>query len=118
MLIIGYSFGDLYINNLIERMFAIHGDKARIVLIDYWDENKIASQGFEHYCEYCLPSNEMSVIVKAAQQNVYNASTSLKEQYGNNYLFSKNGRLMLFINGFKQASNFADDIFSFLGNSE
>ena len=118
LIIIGYSFGDLYINNLIENMLAIHGDKAKIVLIDYWDKNKIDSQGFEHYCEYCVPSNEMSVIVKASKQNLYKASKSLRKKYESNYLLSENGRLMLFIDGFKQASTSTDEIFSFLGNNK
>lgn len=116
LIIIGYSFGDFYINNLIERMFAIHGDKARIVLIDYWNKDKIESQGFEHFCEYCVPDNEMSVVSKAAKQNLYEVSASLKNEYGNKYLLSDNKRLMLFVNGFKQASESADEIFSFLDN--
>lgn len=38
LLIVGYSFGDLYINDMIDRMRLIHGDKQRIVIIDYWGE--------------------------------------------------------------------------------
>ena len=38
LLIVGYSFGDLYINDMIERMRLIHGSKQRIVIIDYWGE--------------------------------------------------------------------------------
>lgn len=38
LLIVGYSYGDAYINSMLERMRQIHGDKQRIVLIDYWGD--------------------------------------------------------------------------------
>jgi hypothetical protein len=35
LLIVGYSFGDLYVNDLIERMNLLHGEKKRIVLMRF-----------------------------------------------------------------------------------
>ena len=35
-MIAGYSFGDLYVNQIIERMELIHGNSKRVVLIDWW----------------------------------------------------------------------------------
>lgn len=37
LIICGYSFGDSYCNQLIERMLYMHGSRARIVLIDKWN---------------------------------------------------------------------------------
>lgn len=37
LLVVGYSFGDLYINQVLERMDLIYGNEKRIVLIDYWN---------------------------------------------------------------------------------
>lgn len=36
LLVIGYGFGDLYLNQLMERMNIIHGEKKRIVVIGYY----------------------------------------------------------------------------------
>ena len=38
MVIAGYSFSDLYVNNLINRMHTIWRGKERIVVIDKWDD--------------------------------------------------------------------------------
>ena len=40
MLIVGYSFGDKYINHAFFRMSQIHGSKARVVIIDKWPLTK------------------------------------------------------------------------------
>ncbi|MCU6714923.1 SIR2 family protein [Megasphaera butyrica] len=41
LLIIGYSFGDLYLNYLLKRMLQLHGEKRRIVIITKYNEEKI-----------------------------------------------------------------------------
>lgn len=38
LLIVGYSFGDLYVNQLLERHKLVHGNNQRVVLIDKWPD--------------------------------------------------------------------------------
>ena len=39
LLICGYSFGDLYVNQILERHKLIHGNSQRVVIIDKWEDN-------------------------------------------------------------------------------
>jgi len=36
LLIVGYSFGDIYLNRLLERIVQIHGDQRRVAIVDYF----------------------------------------------------------------------------------
>lgn len=40
LLVIGYSFGDLHVNAVINHFWRIHGDESRVAIIDYWNDWK------------------------------------------------------------------------------
>ncbi|MDO4161022.1 MAG: SIR2 family protein, partial [Prevotellaceae bacterium] len=50
LLIVGYSFGDIYVNQLLERHKLIHGDEQRVVVIDKYPNyvNKECPSLFQH----------------------------------------------------------------------
>ncbi len=117
LVIIGYSFGDLYINSLLEKMNTLHGDSARIVIIDFWNKNKIKKQGLEHYFGYCLPNEELRFILKISnEKNASGLNKNLNCSSNKAYMMSNNNKLMLFINGFKKASKYANKIFDFMNS--
>ena len=51
LLIVGYSFGDLYVNSILERMRLLHGDRQRVVIVDYWGD---IIQKYEETVNVCL----------------------------------------------------------------
>jgi hypothetical protein len=132
LLLVGYSFGDVYMNHVIERMELIHGDSKRIVLIDWWPlhvDEKIAG---------ITDSEQMGCIKSMMQQRV--RDTDFNKELGyflcrmtgktqfdeavtcfKNYdrigpMVSLNGCLMLFIGGFKAAAGYKDKIYDFLNS--
>lgn len=134
LLVIGYSFGDLYINQLIERMELIHGDRKRVVLIDYWklsvDDDMIDEITDDKERNRCV-RDWMSQKVKGFEINdgvgiflcrmtgeteYDNAVRSFKRFDRKKPMISKNGCLMLFIGGFKTASMYRDEIYKFLNS--
>lgn len=105
LLIVGYSFGDLYANQLIERHSLIHGSKQRIVLIDKFPQYiETPGQLYRHIKD--------SISVGAHrflhQQLKFRISDEFKfcglniEKY-DSPIFSDDGRFMLLICGFKKA---------------
>lgn len=115
MVIVGYSFGDLYVNNLIKRMHAIWRGKERIVLIDKWSsENMEYRTDLEKYLQI-LPGGELEFI------ELMSGCTYVGELSGflfpSNYhspKYSKNGNLMLVVCGMKEASVMRQEIYEFL----
>lgn len=127
LLIVGYSFGDVYTNHVIERMELIHGAKKRIVLIDYWPMGSVGE-------EY----GETGLVKEMMKQRVYDSNFNnqlgffLCRMTGNtrfeeavscftNYdpqapMISNNGCLMLFIGGFRAASEYRKEIYDFLNS--
>ena len=133
LIIAGYSFGDNYVNHIINRMSQLHGDNKRIVLIDYWDLRKtIATYGDEEsgekYDDECLSpdifenlfanvlcSNEKLLFIK----RIVHHDTDVWKHFNclsmTKPMISDNGQLMLCIGGMKNTlQNHADDILSFL----
>ena len=134
LLIAGYSFGDLYVNQIIERMELIHGNCKRVVLIDWWplqvsddaitdvtdpDDRqelikemmvqRVADDDFNHRMGYflCRMTGETST---------YEAAASFKNFSRTAPMVSNNGCLMLFIGGFKAASVYMEEIYGFLNS--
>ena len=134
LLIVGYSFGDLYINQLLDRMELIHGDKKRVVLIDYWslmiDDDVIYNQVSEKdrgadIKESLIQrtydddfSNTLGVFLcRLTGKPDFRAAVSNFKSYDREGpMVSKNGCLMLFIGGFKAASEYKDEIYRFLNS--
>lgn len=116
MVIVGYSFGDLYVNNLINRMYAIWKGKERIVLIDKWDGSKIMGSRIqlEHYIQ-TLSRGEIEFL------EIISHSTHIGDMIANfidpdvhKLKYSKNGNLLLVTSGMKIASSIRDEIYEFL----
>jgi hypothetical protein len=131
LLLIGYSFGDVYINHVIERMELIHGDKKRIVLIDWWpidkEIEKITDQNEKEglikdnmkFCTYEDNFNhELSEFLcrMTGKTILEDAVKSFKSYDRSGPMVSTNGCLMLFIGGFKAASEHKEIIYDFLNS--
>ncbi len=116
LVVSGYSFGDLYCNQLIERMHMLHGNKRRIVLIDSWD----IPEDFRNRHGGCwLSQHSGTFLCRAAECGDFN--TIVKELYSNEdpstgALFSNNGCLMVMPQGFKHAAGHASEIEAFLNS--
>ena len=133
LLIVGYSFGDVYLNHVIERMELIHGAKKRVVLIDWWP-----LYGDENYESITEPENKEYFVKEMMKNRMWDADfnndlgyflcrmsgvTSFEEvadsfiNYDRNGpMVSKNGCLMLFIGGFKSAAAYNEQIYAFLNS--
>ena len=115
LVIVGYSFGDYYLNNLIDRMSLLHGDKKKVVVVDYWEQNDIDRVGFEHYLSYNIPANMCKFLMRMSE--VSNAGTlakDLKSSGMKSLYYSSNRNLMVLSGGFKDASQYVGDIYDFL----
>lgn len=115
MVIVGYSFGDLYVNNLIKRMHAIWSGKERIVLIDKWcSEHMEYRSDLEKYL-HTLPGGELEFI--ELMSGCTDVGELLDNLLASNYhspKYSKNGNLMLVVCGMKEASIMRPEIYDFL----
>ena len=130
-LIVGYSFGDMYVNNILERLYALHGNKLRVCLIDYWklDEYIIADYDGEQdkggsYSKDTLGrfmrslSHELVTFVEFVTKTptVSGFVSKLNSPVIGSPLMTKDGRLMICYNGFKDAvKNHEKEIKAFLG---
>ena len=134
LLIVGYSFGDLYINQLVERMELIYGEKKRVVLINYWKlmvEDKVIekkpegeerSAFIKEMMAAKVHGNEIGeglgyFLCRMTGETMFEtAIRSFKYYDRKGPMVSKNGCLMLFIGGFKAASDYRDEIYGFLNS--
>ena len=123
LLIAGYSFGDYYVNYELERMRLYHGDKLRVVLIDYWSmknyKNMPVADMIKAYIEFNEPDS-ISVHKAHFLSKVMQSGTLdyRRDHFNtltyNNYLISENKQLMLFVGGWKNALKHQDEIYEFL----
>lgn len=116
MIIAGYSFGDIYVNNLINRMHAIWRGKERIVVIDKWDGSKISGNRTElsKYMQ-TLSRGEIEFLELISECNCIDQMTnSFIDADVNHPKYSKNKCLMLITSGMKEASRIRYDIYTFL----
>lgn len=113
LIIVGYSFGDLYCNQLLDRMYAFHGEKCRVVLIDYW---KIPDHEFKWHGEYVLSQEQGTFICKMMQKGDFRGAMAelYKNKTRHGYYVSDNGNLMVSSKGFKDAASYIKDIKQFL----
>ena len=120
LMIIGYSFGDLYLNEILGLGMATHGDELKVVIIDKFPSyiNSYISW-FKHLTHGCNPQ-EYTFISRLAKDRLF-VEIGQKEfplivgEYGVPVV-SRNGKLMMCINGFKDAVvNHKETILRFLG---
>lgn len=115
LIISGYSFGDSYCNQLIERMRYMHGERTRIVLIDKWT---FPIKEWYHVGD-CIANELGMFLCKITMCSTFDGA--IKELYENKdkasgALSSNNGNLMVFPNGFKDAAEHVDVIEAFLNS--
>lgn len=107
LIIIGYSFSDLYLNELIGLGIAAHGDDFKVVLIDKYPQyiNEYVSL-IRHIADNCS-NGVYSFISRMTQDRLYVQPCQKKfplivHDY-NSPIMSSNGNLMMYISGFKYA---------------
>ena len=119
LMVVGYSFGDLYLNEILGLGKAAHGDDFKVVIIDKYPSyiNSYTSL-FQHVAHRCNPQ-AYTFVSRLAKDRLY-VEIGQKEfplivgKYGVPVV-SRNGKLMMCINGFKDAVvNHKETILKFL----
>ncbi len=120
LMVIGYSFGDLYLNEILGLGMAAHGDDFKVVIIDKFPLyiNSYISW-FHHLIHECNPQ-EYTFVSRLVKDRLFVEVGQKKfplivREYGLPVV-STNGKLMMCINGFKNAvMNHKETILGFLG---
>ncbi len=120
LMVIGYSFGDLYLNEILGLGIVAHGDDFKVVIIDKFPSyiNSYVSW-FQHLIRECNPQ-EYTFVSRLAKDRLFVEVGQKKfplfvREYGVPVV-STNGKLMMCINGFKDAVvNHKETILEFLG---
>ena len=120
LIIIGYSFGDLYLNEILGLGLASHGDDFKVVIIDKFPSyiNSYISW-FQHLVHGCNPQ-EYTFVPRLVKDRLFveigqEDFPLIVGEYGVPVV-SRNGKLMMCISGFKDAAdNHKDTIMNFLG---
>lgn len=119
LVIVGYSFGDLYVNNLIRMMHTLYGDKKRIVIIDKWNQKTINSEscGLEKYIEARISPQEVTFWqMMAGCTSIGELMDGFLQDDVTKVMVSKNGCLMILADGFKAAVGHKAEIGAFLAS--
>ena len=120
LMVIGYSFGDLYLNEILGLGMTAHGDDFKVVIIDKFPLyiNSYISW-FHHLIHECNPQ-EYTFVSRLVKDRLFVEVGQKKfplivREYGVPVV-STNGKLMMCINGFKNAvMNHKETILGFLG---
>mgnify|MGYP002574897953 CR=1 FL=1 len=116
LLITGYSFGDLYMNQQLERMDLIHGKDCRIVLIDYWERKDVEQYNVSKFFEYTLSPRIAQFLMMMCEED-YAANLPKRLSYKDvcEPMFSDNGRVMVLACGLREAvTKYSSEIHDFL----
>lgn len=114
LLIVGYSFGDVHFNRLLDRVAGIHGSKRKIVIITkyskpYWHRDWSAMGWPE--------KRDMMIFASRAFQDFYPFDTGSSFGGPPEVLISKDGCARIYLRGFRDAvEDHGDDILSFLSS--
>jgi len=119
ILIVGYSFGDIYLNQLLMQHKLIHGDKQRIIIIDYW-QNKDGRGIVYHYYNkaHHLLSHQCIKFIKSllpleGTVEIQKYLESLNPTY--DYCYDITPSFRIYTNGFKHAViNYQNNILEYL----
>lgn len=117
LLICGYSFGDLYANQLLERHKLIHNKNQRVVVIDKWPDyvNDNSVSLYRYYKDYTLGGLKEFVarIIEGGIAPIDTFNHFL--QIADDCWQSPNGVLRLYTKGMKYAvENHQDEILAYL----
>jgi hypothetical protein len=114
LLVVGYSFGDLYLNSIINRVLGIHGSKRRIVIVTWFP----GSPDQWHYEPACLnglfawPNMNMLFAFGAAMNSVTPLGRSFEFQ---EKLVSTDGCCRIYLGGTRKSfEKYGDEILQFL----
>jgi hypothetical protein len=117
LLIVGYSFGDLYLNSIMNRMLGLHGPKRRIVIVSWFP----GSPDEWHYDPGCLnrmfgwPNTDMWYAFGTAMNCAAPLGKSLSFQ---DKLISDDGCCRIYLRGTRDAfEKYRDEILDFLMSS-
>lgn len=116
LLVTGYSFGDLYMNQQLERIRLIHGEDCRIVLIDYWNQKDVELYGASKFFEYTLSPRIAQFLMMVCEESwVANLPKRLSYKSVDKPMYSDNGCVMVLACGLRDAVvKYGNDIYSFL----
>ena len=120
LMVVGYSFGDLYLNQILGLGMAAHEDDFRVVIIDKFPShiNSYTSL-FQHLAHRCNPQ-EYTFVSRLVKDGLYievgqTEFPLIVGEYGEPVV-SRNGKLMMCIGGFKDVVvNHKETILEFLG---
>ena len=105
LLICGYSFCDLYVNQLLQRHKLIHDKNQRVVIIDRWPEyvNEDCLSLYQHFM-HKVSSGFMEFVERVAESDIASLETFKQfKQISKGGWESPNGMLRLYTKGFKNA---------------
>lgn len=116
LLVTGYSFGDLYMNQQLERIRLIHGEDCRIVLIDYWNQKDVEQYGVSKFFEYTLsPKIAQFLMMMCEESWAANLPKRLSYKSVDEPMYSDNGCVMVLACGLHDAvTKYSNDIYTFL----
>lgn len=120
LLIIGYSFGDLYINQMLTHFYALHSEtERRIVIITMYDKKDVTAFRTEDGFPGERPSSREIRMVSRLMQEEFAAR--LYQMNGERYeaeafIQSEDGCVRVYYKGFAEAARHAQDIIEFLGS--
>ncbi len=118
LVIVGYSFGDIYVNNLIRMMNMLYEDKKRIVIIDKWNQEMIDSQpcGLDKFIQSCISPHEVKFWQMMSGCSYGDLMDGFLQKDVKKVMVSKNKCLMILADGFKSAAKHKDEIEKFLNS--
>lgn len=101
LLIIGYSFGDLYVNQLLDNMRLYHGEKFKVTIIDKLQPKLFYNpvMGYQDFRCPDMPGAMNTFMRRMLGKESYRSLRQLDESY---YATADNS-FELYINGFKDA---------------
>ncbi len=107
LMIIGYSFGDLYLNEILGLGIAAHGDNFKVVIIDKFPSYiDTYTSFFQHLAHNCNPE-EFVFISRLVRDRLYieigQKEFPLIVEEHDAPVYSRNGIFMMCIGGFKDA---------------
>ena len=120
LMIIGYSFGDLYLNEILGLGMAAHGDDFKVVIIDKFPSYIDSYISWFQYLVHVCNPQEYNFVSRLAKDRLFieigqEDYPLIVGEYGTPVV-SRNGKLMMCINGFKDAvEKHKKTILEFLG---
>ena len=101
LLVVGYSFGDFYINDLIERVNVLYGKNKRIVVVTYWSHKDSFAE--KDWDSENLNENELLFLKRMMHDDSFQYRWLDETIRNEDAYISKDGDVMLFVYGFESA---------------